>query len=64
MFAYRGYEIEIRAATPESGWLLDHYYVLWGGVVVCKQPTREFAKQWVDQTQERFERLHLQQQEI
>lgn len=58
MVEYRGYTIEIRQATPDSGWPRDHYYVvLWGGAVRTKQPSFEFAKTWVDQTQARFERL-------
>jgi hypothetical protein len=58
VLVYREYEIAKLPARAGSGWPLDHYYsIRWGGVVVCKQPSLDFAKSWIDQTQARFERL-------
>jgi hypothetical protein len=54
MLHYCGYDIVKRPPPTGSQWECC-YVVMWGGVVVCTEPTLEFAKNWVDQIQARFE---------
>ena len=57
VIVYRGYEIQRLPALPGSMWI-NHYAVKFiGGVTVSIHPTADFAHEWIDQTQARFERL-------